>query len=131
MRGSDRKAFCGGADDLVRNRANGAELLRDDKIRFELREQRGVEMVETRSGVNRGAHVAVDFGRAASSGPKRGGKLGQRERLERIIALVRYADDVLARADREENLGRARQQTDDPRRAAPTLPVRASSHARR
>ncbi|MGC9993496.1 MAG: hypothetical protein ABSD52_14035 [Candidatus Cybelea sp.] len=39
------QTFCGGVDDLVRNCADRAKLLRDDEVGLELLEQRAVEMV--------------------------------------------------------------------------------------
>jgi hypothetical protein len=65
-------------------------------------------MIEARSGVNRCADVTVDFRRRRAAGRRSGRKLRQFERVGRIIAFVRNPDDLFARADSKENLGRAR-----------------------
>ena len=62
---SERRCFAARCDDLVRDRADGAELLRDDEIGREPLEQRAIEMIEARAGVNGGAHVTVDLARTS------------------------------------------------------------------
>ncbi|HEY6449788.1 MAG TPA: hypothetical protein VIX60_03815 [Candidatus Cybelea sp.] len=52
--------FAGDSDDFVRDGTDGAKLLRDDEIWFEVSEQRGVELVEARSCVDCVAHVPVN-----------------------------------------------------------------------
>ena len=105
--------FRSGVDDLVRNSADRAELLRNDEVGLESGEQRAVEMIEAGSRVNRCADVTVDFRGRRTAGRRSGRQCRQCERFGRIIAFVRNADDFFARADSKENLRRARQQADD------------------
>ncbi|HEY1883155.1 MAG TPA: hypothetical protein VGG51_08985 [Candidatus Cybelea sp.] len=47
-------------DDFVRDGTDFAELLGNDEVGCETLEQRRIEVIEARAGVNRGAHVAID-----------------------------------------------------------------------
>ncbi|MGA9944542.1 MAG: hypothetical protein WBE79_06085 [Candidatus Cybelea sp.] len=87
--------------------------MRNDQIGLEAVEQLRVEMIEARSRVHGGTHVAIYLLRRLHLRSRRGGKLRQSQRLGGKVALVRNAHDGRARSDSKQNLGRARQKADD------------------
>ena len=72
-----------------------------------------VEVVEVLTGGDPGAHRRVDRRRPEPLRQGAGGHDAARAGLLRVVALERHPDHVLARADREEDLGGRRQQRHD------------------
>ena len=104
-----------------RDRANVADVLRDDKVWIEAEDRVRVDLVE-RAPLERGQrHGVLDALAWASGEVQRGTRHhGQRCGLRRVVAFVRAGDDLVTQAEREQRLGRARKQRDDPHAGSPT-----------
>ena len=103
-------------DVVVRDRADVADRLRDDQVGLELGEPLGVELVERPPAVHCLADRAVDLRCRESVGDHGAGEVGDGRRLGRPVALVRHGDHLVAEAEREQQLGRARDERRDPHR---------------
>ena len=99
---------------VVGDGAHGAEGLGHDQVRLEPFELFRVEPVDRLALGGELAHGGVDL-----AGREAVGDLAPREawalqRCGRPVALVRDGDDVVAQAEREERLGRGRDEAGDP-----------------
>ena len=115
----------------IGDRAHVTQLLRQDQLRIESLEEALVEQIEAASLVQRGGDVPVDIPAVAHlvaqdgpghdrKSPRRGGK----------VTFVRHADQPVVEAEREDDLGRAREQRADLTSHLWRHVVRASAHAR-
>ena len=95
------------------DRADGAEVLGDDQVRVEAAQRSRVEVVEVVAVAHRLRHEGVDLGRPQSVGQRGGRHDRAAPGLRRGVALERHADHLVARAEREQDLGGRRQQRDD------------------
>ena len=98
-----------GVTDLSgRDGADGAELLGEEEVGRELGQALLVEGVEARAGGELRRDRGVDLLRRHAGREGAAGEDRPRPRLRRIVALVRHADDVVAGAQGEEDLGGVR-----------------------
>ena len=102
------------SDDVIRDRADLAQFLGDDQIRLEPFEQFGIQGVEARALVETAPHVTIDLARTRGMRESACRKLGLRAGLGRKIALMRDAGETVPEPERVNDLGRARQQADNP-----------------
>ena len=96
------------------DRADRTEVLGDDEVGVQTREGTLVEVVEILACVHRRRHEGVDGRCVESLGHRAGRDDGALAGLDGVVALEGDADDVVARADVEEDLGGRRKQGDDP-----------------
>ena len=114
-RGRDGSSAAIAGDLVVGDRADRAERLRDDQVGLERGERCGVQLVDRLAARRALAHRGVDRAR-------RRGRRGSASRVSarqlprrgRVVALVRDRDKLIAEAEREEELGRMRDEADDP-----------------
>ncbi len=92
-------------DLVVADRADRAQLLRDDQVGLELAQQLLVEAVDRVAALGALADGRVDPRRVEAGRQLVAREVRQLERAGRIVALVRDADHVVAEAEREQQLG--------------------------
>ena len=102
-------------DDLVdlavADRADAAQLLGQDQVRFERLELLVIERIERRAAVHRGGHQRVDL--AARAVMEILGVVGHdrlADHFRRPVALMGYADELIAEPEGADNLGRGWEQ---------------------
>ena len=103
-----------GGDALIADGTDVAQTLCDDDVRLEPPDERLVHAVERARGRERVAHPAVGGlarERAAVDRAARDARLGLG--LERVIALVAHADQLVEHPDCGHDLGRRGEQRDD------------------
>ncbi len=100
-------------DVVIGDGADGAERLRDDHLRRELGERVAVELVDRLAGERALANGGVDRGGVEARRQHVARDPRPLKRLQRIVALVRDGDDVIAEPEREEQFGRVRHEADD------------------
>ena len=106
-------------DLAVADRADRAQLLGQDEVRVGRLERLLVELVERRAAVDRLADEAIDLTRRAlGQVVGRAGDRRDRCGLGRPVALVGHPDELVAEPEGEDDLGRRRQERDDPHRAS-------------
>ncbi len=96
------------------DRAYRAQVLGDDEVGVEVGQGALVEVVEVLAGPHPLADDPVDVGGAQALGQRGGGDDPAAARLGGVVALEGDADDVIAGADREQDLGRRGQERHDP-----------------
>src|SRR6185295_12433835 len=89
-------------DLIAADRTDRAQLLGDDQIGREARDQSLVERVERKPAADLGRDRGIDLRRSESGGEGAAGEDGQVEGRGWEIALVAAADDILPRAEREQ-----------------------------
>ena len=115
--GISRSAIVG--DLVVGDRADRAQLLRDDQVGLELAQRALVELVDRLAALGALAHRGVDLAPSCSpAGSTSRVTCGSVAAPRRVIALVRDADDVVAEPEREQQLGRVGHEADDPHRGS-------------
>ena len=90
---------------IPRRRADFAKILRENEIRVEGAEKLGVDRVDRSANPQLCSHRRINFGRRHVV--ERNGAVHDhrpRPRFGRIVALVRYADNVVAEAERKGEL---------------------------
>src|SRR5216117_3438802 len=103
-----------GGDALVADGTDVAQTLCDDDVRLEPPDERLVHAVERARGGERVAHPAVGLlarERAAVDRTARDARLGLG--LERVVALVAHAHQLVEHPERGHDLGRRGEQRDD------------------
>ena len=105
-------------DDRDVDRTDRAEVLGDHEVGVQVRERALVEVVEVVAAGHRGDHELVDRGGAQALGHRRGRDDPAGAGLGGEVALEGHADHVVARADREQDLGGRGEQRDDPHAAS-------------
>ena len=95
------------------DRADRAQVLGHDQVGVEVGQRPGVQVVEVLPGRHPGAHRGVDLGRRQPLGQRAGRHDPPLAGLRRVVALEGHADDVVAGAEVEEDLGGRRQQRHD------------------
>ncbi len=99
----------------ARDGTDGAEVLGDDQVRIERRDQLLVDGVERDPVRNRFADRAVDLDAPHRARVDPGGRDdGQSAHLRRPVALGRDADEAVGEAETADDLGRAREERADP-----------------
>jgi hypothetical protein len=93
--------------------AHGAQVLGDHQIRVQAGQRVLVEVVEVLSCTSRRGHERVDPGGVEPLGQGAGGDDAPLACGRRVVALEGHPDDVVARADGEQDLGRGGQERDD------------------
>src|SRR5205823_14571056 len=98
-----------------RDRENVADVLRDHQVGIEGEDGVGVDLVE-RAAVARGERDGVlDAEAALAREVERGARHDRNvRRLRRMVAFVGAGDELIAKAEGEQGLGRAGQKRDDP-----------------
>ena len=100
---------------LVGDGANRAEFLSQDEVRFELREELDVQLVDRFAAAQVVAHQTVDFGAVGHVGRKDvASDLGFLPGCRREVALVRHGNELLAQAECVADLGCTWEERDDP-----------------
>ena len=111
--------------------ADFTDRLREDQVGLQLRERRCVDFIDTAELLHRSAHSAVH--RSAVEPCRietRAAEARAIEYFDRIVALVRNADDAVLEPERDENLRSTRQKRDDaPRLSADCHDQRATCGA--
>ena len=90
---------------------DGADLaygLRDDQVHVELAERRLVELVQGLPAARALAHRGVDLGRRQAVGDHAPREVRELLHAGRVVTLVGHGDDAVTEVEREEQLGRRR-----------------------
>ena len=98
---------------VIGHGADRAERLRHDQVRRERLQRMLVELVDRAALLGELANRAIDLVRRQPGADQVAGDPGQRERLRRVVALVRHGRDLVAHAEREQHLGGRRDERDD------------------
>ena len=93
---------------VERDGADLAHRLRDDQVHAELLERVLVELVQRLAAAGALAHRGVDLGGGQALGNHAAGEVGELFRAGRVVTLVRDRGDAVAEAEREQHLGRGR-----------------------
>ncbi len=101
-------------DDRHVDRAHRAQVLGDDQVGVEPGQGALVEVVEVLAPAQGLGHESIDRGRIQALRHRAGGDDRAFSGLGRGVALEGHPDDVVARADREEDLGGRGKQGDNP-----------------
>jgi hypothetical protein len=91
-----------------------AQRLRDDEVRLELAHDLVIELVDRLPALGSLAHRSVDLGRRQALLEHVARDRLALARLLGEVALVGHPDDLLAEAQREEQLGSVWDEADDP-----------------
>ena len=100
-------------DVVVGDRADRAQRLRDDQVGLQLAQPRLVERVDRLALLGQLAHGAVDLAGLEPGADQVARDLGQLERRRGVVALVGDGGDLVAEPEREQHLGRGRDEGDD------------------
>jgi len=106
----------GRAHGAVGDRADLAQVLGDDHVRGQRGQSVDVQVVDGQGGPEQLAHRPVDVAAGASVREPGGGEGREPGHLRRVVALMRHPDQLAGGPQGADDLGRRRQQRDDPHR---------------